>query len=275
MHPFRKIDFRSIKTLIIGVVNVTPDSFSDGGEFFSVEKAVEHGKQLVADGADILDIGGESSRPGSEPVSLEEELRRVIPVIERLRAEVDVPISLDTYKWRVAELGLKAGADIINDISGLRDPKMVEMVAKYKCLVIIMHMQGEPKTMQKDAHYTDVVAEIKMFFEEKIAVARKAGVVDIILDPGIGFGKKLEHNLEILRRFEEFCTLGYPVLIGTSRKSFLGTLLGGAGPKERLEGTIASTVVAVVKGATLVRVHDVKEMKKALRVVDAIRYGKS
>ncbi len=259
-------------TLIIGVVNVTPDSFSDGGEYFSVEKAVEHGMQLVNDGADILDIGGESSRPGSDPVSQEEELKRVIPVIERLRSLVTVPISLDTYKWQVAEAGLKAGADIINDISGLRDARMVEVVAQHKCPVIIMHMQGDPKSMQNNPVYGDVVDDIKTFFEQRIKVAKKNGINEIILDPGIGFGKKLEHNLDILRRFEEFCTLGYPVLIGTSRKSFLGTLMGGAGPKERLEGTIASSIMAVMKGATLVRVHDVKEIKKALKVVDGVRY---
>lgn len=266
------LNLHQTKTLVVGVVNVTPDSFSDGGEFFSVENAVEHAKMLVEEGADILDIGGESSRPGSDPVSVEEELRRVIPVIEKLRGEVDVPISLDTYKWEVAEAGLKAGADIINDISGLRDPKMVEVVARHQCPVIIMHMLGEPKTMQKDPSYHDVVAEIVDFFKERIVIARTAGINEIILDPGIGFGKNLEHNLEILRRFDEFCTLGYPVLIGTSRKSFLGTLMNGAGPRERLEGTIASTLVAVMKGATLVRVHDVKEMKKALMVVDGVRY---
>ncbi len=267
----RSLSIPSNHTIIIGVVNVTPDSFSDGGEFLSVENAVAHAKQLVADGADILDIGGESSRPGAVVVSEEEELRRVIPVIERLRREVDVPISLDTYKPRVAEDGLKHGVDIINDITGLRNPQMIEVVAKYKCPVIIMHMQGEPKTMQKEPQYQDVITDIKDFFGERIAAAQKAGVKNIILDPGIGFGKKLNHNLEILRRFEEFCTLGYPVLIGTSRKSFLGMLMNGAGPKERLEGTLATTIVAVLKGAQLVRVHDVKEMKKALIVVDAVR----
>jgi dihydropteroate synthase len=267
------------RTLVMGILNVTPDSFSDGGQFFALEQAVEHARRLIAEGADILDIGGESSRPGAQPVPEEEELRRVIPVIRALRKESAVPISIDTYKAAVAEAALEAGADIVNDISALRfDPQMMKVVAQACVPVVLMHMQGEPRTMQQNPVYTDVVREIKEFLAERIAFARAHGIERILIDPGIGFGKTVAHNIEILRRLDELRELQCPILIGTSRKSFIGRL-GGTDenplpPRERLEGTIASTVIAVLNGAQIVRVHDVAPMKRALAIVDAVRYDK-
>ncbi|MAG72817.1 dihydropteroate synthase [archaeon] len=257
------------KTLIMGILNVTPDSFSDGGLYVNAEKAVMHAKEMVAEGADIIDVGGESSRPGSDPVSVEEELRRVLPVIERLVQEVNVPISIDTTKWQVAAKCLEAGAHILNDISGLADDKMIDVVAKYNVPVCIMHMQGIPKVMQQNPAYGDVITDIITFFEERIQKAKNAGISQLILDPGIGFGKKLEHNLTILKRLNEFTTLGYPLLVGTSRKSFIGKI-SNVQADDRLEGTIASNVIAVMNGANIIRVHDVKESKRAMEVVDAV-----
>jgi dihydropteroate synthase len=267
------------RTLVMGILNVTPDSFSDGGQFFALEQAVEHARRLIAEGADILDIGGESSRPGAQPVPEEEELRRVIPVIRALRKESAVPISIDTYKAAVAEAALEAGADIVNDISALRfDPQMMKVVAQACVPVVLMHMQGEPRTMQQNPVYTDVVREIKEFLAERIAFARAHGIERILIDPGIGFGKTVEHNIEILRRLGELRGLGCPLLIGTSRKSFIGRLGSTTAEPlpihERLEGTIASTVIAVLNGAQIVRVHDVAPMKRALAIVDAVRYDK-
>lgn len=263
------------RTLVMGILNVTPDSFSDGGQFFSLESAVERARQLVHEGADIVDIGGESSRPGAQPVAVEEELRRVVPVIRAIRKEFPVPISIDTYKAAVAAAALEAGANIINDISALRfDPQMVKIVAQARVPVVLMHMQGEPRTMQQNPVYTDVVREIKEFLAERIAFAQAHGVKHIIIDPGIGFGKTVAHNIEILRRLGELQELGCPILIGTSRKSFIGRL-GSATPlpiDQRLEGTIASTVIAIFNGAQIVRVHDVAPMKRALAIVDAVRY---
>jgi dihydropteroate synthase len=257
----------------MGVVNVTPDSFSDGGVFFKRDAAVVHAQQLIAEGADIVDIGGESSRPGSEPVSEEEELRRVIPVIEALAPTINVPISIDTYTPAVAEAALNAGARIINDITGLRNPEMIRVAAEHNATVVLMHMQGEPKTMQHKPQYIDVVADIISFFEERIEAARTQGVEKIIVDPGIGFGKTLEQNLEILHRLNEFTKLGYPVLVGASRKSFIGTVTG-AEVGDRLPGTLAAHMMAVLNGATMLRVHDVAECRQALQVMQAIQYGK-
>jgi len=263
------------RTLVMGILNVTPDSFSDGGQFFSLESAVERARQLIREGADIIDVGGESSRPGAQPVPVEEELRRVVPVIRAIRKESSVPISVDTYKAAVAAAALEAGANIINDISALRfDSQMVKVVAQARVPVVLMHMQGEPRTMQQNPVYTDVVREIKEFLAERIAFAQAHGVQHIIIDPGIGFGKTVAHNIEILRRLGELQELGRPILIGTSRKSFIGRL-GSATPlpvNQRLEGTIASTVIAVCNGAQIVRVHDVAPMKRALAIVDAVRY---
>lgn len=266
------------RTLVMGILNVTPDSFSDGGQFFSFESALERVRQLIREGADIIDIGGESTRPGAQPVSEDEELRRVIPVIRAIRKESAVPISIDTYKASVAEAALEAGANVINDISALRfDPRMAQVVAQACVPVVLMHMLGEPRTMQQKPVYTDVVREIKEFLAERIAFARAHGIEKIIIDPGIGFGKTVEHNIEILRRLGELRELGCPILIGTSRKSFIGKL-GGTEENplpihERLEGTIASNVIAVLKGAQIVRVHDVAAMKKSLTIVDAVCYA--
>lgn len=263
------------RTLIMGILNVTPDSFSDGGLHYNLEDAVAQALKMVEEGADIIDIGGESTRPGSEPVPLEEELRRVIPVIKAIREESDTPISIDTYKAEVAEEALIAGADLINDISALRfDEELKDLAAKYQIPVVLMHMQGTPKTMQENPTYTDVVAEISAFFKERIAEACEAGIAEenIILDPGIGFGKRLEHNLEILRRLADFKSLGRPILLGTSRKSFIGQITKTP-VGERLEGTIASTVIGIMNGADIVRVHDVRQVKRAAEIADAIKYG--
>ena len=257
------------KTIIMGILNVTPDSFSDGNAFFDFNKAVEHGKQMTKDGANIIDVGGESTRPGSLHVSEKEELRRVKPVVEALAKEVEVPISIDTCKPKVAEECIKAGASIINDITGLASKKMINVAKKYNVPVVIMHMKGKPKTMQKKPYYKDVVGEIKKFLKERASRARKAGIKEIIIDPGIGFGKTTHHNLEIIKRLGEFKELGYPLLVGPSRKSFIGNVTG-LPVHERLEGTIASISIAIINGANVVRVHDVKECKRAVQIADVI-----
>ena len=258
----------------MGVLNVTPDSFSDGGQFFTVSNAVARAKQLVEEGADIVDIGGESTRPGSDTVDADEELRRVASVIEQLATDLAVPISIDTYKPVVAKACLERGARMINDISGLRheNGKMLEIAAEHQVPVCIVHMQGLPKTMQQEPQYHDVVSEIKEFFSERVEAAKSAGIQseNIILDPGIGFGKTLEHNLILLRRLIEFTELGFPLLIGTSRKSFIGKI-SDLPAEQRLEGTIASNVLAVLNGAKMVRVHDVREHKRAFEIIDAIK----
>lgn len=265
-----RLNFAPHKTVIIGVLNVTPDSFYDGGKWFDLDTAVARAREMIAEGADIIDIGGESSRPGSDPVTEAEEQRRVLPVITALAKSATVPLSIDTRHPAIARAALEAGASLVNDITGLRDQKMIDIVAKHKASVVIMHMQGEPKTMQDQPQYDDVVGEIKAFFAARIAAARAAGIADIILDPGIGFGKKLEHNLAILNRLEEFHELGCPLLIGASRKSFIGAITG-AEIEDRLPGTIASSVAVVLKGVRFLRVHDVKECRQAIDVVDAIR----
>ena len=254
----------------MGILNVTPDSFSDGNLFLDPNKAINHAKQMIKDGADIIDIGGESSRPGSEPVSEEGELRRVKPVIAKLAKELKVPISIDTYKPKVAEECIKQGASIINDINGLRNEEMIKVAAKYEVPVVIMHMQGNPKTMQQSPVYNDVIAEIKEFFSMQIKKAKKSGINDIIIDPGIGFGKTTEHNLQILKNLSAFKELNCPILVGPSRKSFIGNITG-LPVNERLEGTIASISIAIMNGANIVRVHDVKECKRAVMVADAIK----
>lgn len=261
------------RTLIMGILNVSPDSFYDGGKYNELEKAVAGAKEMVKEGADIIDIGGESSRPGSEPVSLEEELSRVIPVIEAVSSEIDAPISIDTYKSEVAAKAIRAGASIINDISGLRfDKKIAKVAAKYDVPVIIMHMQGTPRDMQKNPHYNDVTGEIISFFRKQVSVAVDSGIDKnkIIIDPGIGFGKTVEHNLEIIKKLQEFKILGLPVLIGTSRKSFIGHTLNQEDPEERLCGTLASVAAGVMNGVDIVRVHDVYECKMAAEMADAI-----
>jgi dihydropteroate synthase len=263
--------FRGAHTLVMGIVNVTPDSFSDGGLFLQPESALRHARWLAEDGADILDIGGESTRPGSDPVTADEELRRVLPVIEALAKDSTALVSIDTMKPAVADECLRAGARIVNDVTGLRDPAMLEVAARHNAAVVTMHMLGTPKTMQNEPRYGDVVAEICTYLAGQAATARAAGIEDIAIDPGIGFGKTAAHNFEILRRMSEFTELGYPVLVGPSRKSFLGSLPGMEASEQRLEGTIAACVVAAMQGASVLRVHDVAECKRALRVVDAIR----
>jgi len=259
----------------MGVLNVTPDSFSDGGLFFSEKKAIEHALRLIEDGADIIDIGGESTRPGSEPVSVEEEIRRTISVIKAISREIKVPISIDTYKAEVAKQALDAGASIVNDISGLRfDPEMPKIVAKYCVPVIIMHIKGRPKDMQQNPVYEALIPEIMDYLRISIRLANKFGISDdkIIIDPGIGcFGKTFEHNLEIIKNLKEFTLLGRPVAVGVSRKAFIGKILGDVPPSERLEGTAAAVAISIFNGANIVRVHDVKEMAKVAKVADAIK----
>lgn len=259
------------KTLIMGVLNVTPDSFSDPGLFFDAGKAVERAKQMADEGTDIIDVGGESSRPNAEPVSEEEELKRVAPIIKKLAEEINVPISIDTHKPAVAEECIKLGAHIVNDITGLRNKEMLKVVARYKVPIIIMHMKGEPKNMQQNPEYKDVVDEIKFYFKDRINAARNAGINQIIIDPGIGFGKTTKHNLQILNRLKEFETLGCPILVGPSRKSFIGNITG-MNVNERLEGTLAAVSIAAMNGANIIRVHDVKECKRAIQIADAIKY---
>jgi dihydropteroate synthase len=264
------------RTLVMGVLNVTPDSFSDGGQFFSFDDAVSHAERMTADGADIIDIGGESTRPGSEFVSVEEELRRVIPIIERLAARGSIPISIDTTKAPVARASLAAGAEIVNDISGLRfDPAIADAVARAGAGLILMHSRGTPKDMQQLPPVEDILDEIVSGLHESIAVALEHGVApeSIALDPGIGFGKTADQNVEIIASLDHLAAEfeDYPIMIGTSRKSFLGKLLNDAPADERLHGTIASLAAAVLKGAHIVRVHDVKAAVEAVRVADAIR----
>ncbi len=257
----------------MGVLNVTPDSFFDGGKWHThIEAAIAHASQMIAEGADLLDIGGESSRPGATPVPEAEELNRVIPIIDHLKKLFPtIPLSIDTYKPRVAALALEHGATILNDITGLSSPDMIKVASRYNAPVIIMHMLGRPQTMQQNPEYTDVILDIKNFFRSRIAAAQSAGLTNITLDPGLGFGKTLEHNLTILKRLHEFTDLGLPILVGPSRKSFIGTLNGGLPPAERLEGTIAAAVIAAQNGATILRVHDVQACKRALQISDAIK----
>jgi dihydropteroate synthase len=259
--------------VIMGVVNVTPDSFSDGGLFLDTGAAVEHGRRLAGEGAAILDIGGESTRPGAEPVSADEELRRVLPVVEQLAdGAAEARISIDTTKAAVARAALDAGATIVNDVSAFRfDPGMAALVAESGADCCLMHMLGEPRTMQQDPRYDDVVSDVKAFLEERLAFATSEGVAEerVWLDPGIGFGKTVEHNLELLRRLDEIVAIGRPVVIGTSRKSFLGKLAGGRDEGERLPGTIATNVLALERGATVFRVHDVAQNADALAVAAA------
>jgi dihydropteroate synthase len=263
------------RTLIMGILNVTPDSFSDGGLYANPGAAVAHAIRMVEEGADVIDIGGESTRPGAEPVSAEDEIARVIPVIWDLSAKIEVPISIDTYHPEVARAALDAGAEIINDITGFMDPNMRALAAERKTPSIIMHMKGTPRNMQECPMYEDVVSEVIAFLRERIADAVEAGLPEeyIVIDPGIGFAKTAEHNLEIIRRLVEFKSLGRPILIGTSRKAFTGKFTGVDSPADRLEGTAATVAISVVNGANIVRVHDVKEMTRVAQMSDAIMGG--
>ena len=258
---------------IMGVLNVTPDSFSDGGRYLETATAVAHGRRLAADGAGIIDIGGESTRPGSEPVSESLESSRVLPVVEELHGLVEVALSIDTSKADVARRALAAGATMVNDVSALRaDSEMVDVVAEAGCAVCLMHMQGAPRTMQQEPSYDDVVGEVLAFLDERLAFAVAHGIREeqVLLDPGIGFGKTLEHNLLLIKHLDRFAALGRPLVLGTSRKRFLGAVLG-AEPDQRTIGTVATTVIGLLKGAAIFRVHDVKPNVEALRVVQAVR----
>jgi dihydropteroate synthase len=264
------------RTLLMGVVNVTPDSFSDGGRFLHTDDAVKHAMQLAADGADILDVGGESTRPGAEPVSLDEEVARVVPVIERLRTDVpDLAISVDTRHTEVARAALTAGADIVNDVTAASAPGTLEAVRESGAGLVLMHMQGEPQTMQADPTYGDVVDEVRDFLTERIEAAVAAGVPRerLCADPGIGFGKTTAHNLALLHDIASFRRLGVPVLVGPSRKRFIGELSGVDDPAERVEGTAGAVAWCAAQGVDVVRVHDVKEMVRVVKVVDAIARG--
>ena len=264
----------SRRTFIMGILNVTPDSFTDGGLYVEPEKAVGHALEMAEMGADIIDIGGESTRPGSLPVDVQLEIRRTVPVIEALRHRSSIPISIDTYRSEVARAALDAGADIINDISGLRfDDEMPGLAARYNAPVVLMHIKGTPKDMQKNPVYGALIPEILDYMRESIRIALEAGVERdrIMIDPGIGFGKTTMQNLELLKNLEAFTGLELPILVGPSRKAFIGNVLGGAAAGERLEGTLAAVSIAIMNGADIVRVHDVKEAARAARVADAIK----
>jgi dihydropteroate synthase len=270
--PRRVIRFGRLP-LIMGIVNVTPDSFFDGGKYLDPQAAIEHALRLEAEGADLLDIGGESTRPYASPVPAEEEFRRVIPVIARLAGQVKIPISVDTYKARVAEAAIAAGAEIVNDVTALRgDPEMLPLLARTRVGLCLMHMQGTPQTMQDAPHYHDVLAEVKSFLADVRDRAVAAGVSPeaIVLDPGIGFGKRLKHNLALLRNIDQFHALGRPILVGASRKRFIGDILGDP-TADRLPGTLATMVYLATKGVHILRVHDVAAVRQALGVFAALQ----
>ena len=257
------------RTLVMGILNVTPDSFSDGGKYLKKEDAVKRALEMVEEGADLIDVGGESTRPRSEPVPIEEERRRVIPVIKEISSSIGVPVSIDSRHPQVAREALQAGAAMINDVGGLRDPEMIRLASETKAPVIMMHMLGEPRTMQQNPEYEDVVGDISMFLEDRMRAALRAGVEAkrMILDPGIGFGKTVQHNLQIINRLREFKSLGRPLLVGGSRKSFIGKLLGEGG---NLEGSLAIAAASIMNGASILRVHDVKETVRIARTLDAV-----
>jgi dihydropteroate synthase len=286
--PFKKSGFRrrvfkitlpvsgplelGIRTLVMGIVNITPDSFSKDGCLQPGHNPIRQARRMAQEGADIIDLGGESTRPGALPVTVKEELRRVIPVIEQLKTKISVPISIDTYKPAVAKAALAAGAEIVNYIKGAQpDTAMIRIVARYKAAFILMHMPGTPRSMQKLARYDNIVADISADLQKSIEICLENGLKSdkLIIDPGIGFGKTLEHNLQILNKLKEFKTLGCPVLIGTSRKSFIGKILGNE-PRERLSGSLATVSAGIINGAHIVRVHDVRQTLEAVRVTDAI-----
>lgn len=257
---------------LMGVLNVTPDSFSDGGKFFSVDSAVSHSLRMMEEGADFVDVGGESSRPGAEPISVDEEMRRVMPVIEAL-ARAGAVISIDTYKPEVADAAIKGGANIVNDITGFQNPLMRDVVVSHQATAVIMHMQGKPQNMQDNPKYENVVREVKDFLktQAELLISEGHDKEKIWIDPGIGFGKTLEHNLLLLRSVDDIATLGYPVLVGVSRKSFIGKLTDAPVPEERLSGSISAGIYAVTHGVSILRVHDVRETKQALDVWSALR----
>ncbi len=267
------MDFAS-KTCVMGILNVTPDSFSDGGRHLNKNRAVEHVLKMLEEGADIIDIGGESTRPGADRISVKEEIKRVVPVIEKLAGKIKIPISIDTCKSAVAKAALSSGASIVNDISGLWfDRKMPEVAARYNVPLVIMHIKGTPKNMQKNPVYKALLPEIIDYLRDSIEFARSAGVEEdkIIIDPGIGFGKTVQHNLEIINRLNEFAGLEKPILLGPSRKSFIGKSSGDLPVTERLEGTAAAIAIGIFNGANIIRVHDVKEMSRVAKIADSIK----
>jgi len=269
--PAGKLDFSS-GCIVMGVLNVTPDSFSDGGRFFDRNKAVEHGLKMAEEGAVIIDVGAESTRPGSEPVSTAEQIKRATPVIEKLTGKINVPISIDTYNVKVAQAALDAGAAMINDITALADDSTAELAAERRVPVVLMHMQGTPKTMQAGPKYKDIVGEVLEFLLERAEKAQKLGILKerIFIDPGIGFGKTVEHNLLLLKNIDRFVNTGYRVLLGTSRKSFIGKITGRENAADRLFGTAGTVALAVAAGVSIVRVHDVAEMLDVVKVINAI-----
>ncbi len=268
----------SQRTHVMGIVNVTPDSFSDGGLFYDAKDAIDHGLRLAGEGADILDVGGESTRPGAQPVGAAEEVRRTAPVIEVLASKTGLPVSIDTSKIEVALAALDAGAQIVNDVTaGCLDPQILGVAARHGAAVVLMHMQGTPRTMQQSPAYDDVVVDVRDFLLERALAAEAAGIArgQILLDPGFGFGKLLKHNLALLDGLGQLCSLGYAVVSGTSRKAFIGAVLGDAAVGDRLEGTAATVAVAIARGAAIVRVHDVGAMVKVARMTDAIVRARS
>ena len=271
--PRGRLDF-SVGCIIMGVLNVTPDSFSDGGEFFTTNKAIEHGLRMVAEGAAIIDVGAESTRPGSQGVPADEQIRRAIPVIEALAKKAGVPLSTDTYNVEVAEAALRAGAAMINDITALSDQRMAQLAAKWQVPVVLMHIRGTPKTMQIDPKYGDVVGEVLEFLLSRAKRAQQLGILKdrIFIDPGIGFGKTVQHNLLLLKNIDRFVATGYRVLIGPSRKSFIGKITGKENPADRIFGTAAAVALCVSAGVSIVRVHDVAEMLDVVKVANTI-YG--
>lgn len=265
------------RILVMGIVNVTPDSFSDGGRFDSVDKALAHARRLVGEGADMLDVGGESTRPGAGPVDAGAEIERVAPVVEAIRSELDVPVSIDTMKAEVMRAAVAAGAAMINDVNGLRDPQALAAAVSLDVPVCIMHMQGEPRTMQQNPHYADVVEDLLMFFRERVTACLNAGLAqrNLVLDPGFGFGKSLEHNLDLLDRFSRFREFGLPLLAGLSRKSMLGRITGRENADERVAASVAGAVLAAERGADILRVHDVAETVDAVKVIHALRANRN
>jgi dihydropteroate synthase len=262
------------RPLVMGILNVTPDSFSDGGRFLEPGKAVDHALQMEADGADLIDVGAESTRPGAESLTLEEEWRRLELVLEKIVSQLKIPLSIDTYKSEIARRALTAGVQIVNDISGLTyDPGLIEVVAKAGCPLILMHIKGTPRDMQQNPSYQNVLEEIFRFFQQQLSLANQHGIQQVILDPGIGFGKRLEDNLELIRRLAEFQVFGFPVMLGPSRKSFIGKVLNAA-IEERLWGTAASVALAIANGARLLRVHDVRELKQVVELTRTVQEKK-
>jgi dihydropteroate synthase len=266
-----RLDF-SAGCIVMGVLNITPDSFSEGGEFFNTDKAIQHGLKMASDGAAIIDVGGESTRPGAEGISAEQQIQRVVPVIEQLSNKTNVPVSIDTYNVEVAKAALEAGASIINDITALSDDRMAELAADKQVPVLLMHMQGTPRTMQVEPKYNDVVAEVLQFLLQRAKRAEGFGIAKemIFIDTGIGFGKTLEHNVALLKNLDKFVATGYRVLVGTSRKSFIGKITGRENPAERIYGTAATVALCVAAGVSVVRVHDVAEMLDVVKVARAI-----